>query len=327
MSRIPSIKCEPQNILLDKYIKQEHDIAHEHNIKQEHDIAHEHNITLEHDIVQEHNIKHEHIDEFTEYKLDYNGYYNQSTYQCYKEDSKNTKENVEVLIKFEMDVIDDVILYENICMRDDSDLPSVSSTKYCIINSHVENKHTNFNLNIESSSTATFTPIKNKAMKSKKNDQIQNEVHAIDSAIFESFVNHDNNCIPSAKSRTYYDMNPHVENKPTNFNLNIKASTTHFKPTKSKAITSKNVEKLHECFIYNKSFSTNGYMQIHSRIHTGEKPYQCFICNKSFTQSSNLNTHKIIHKYNKPFNCAICKKSFAQKVHILRHMNTHKTLL
>lgn len=57
MFRIPSIKCEPQNTLLEKYIKQEHDIAHEHNIK------------------------HEDIDESLIYKFDYNGYYNQCTYQ------------------------------------------------------------------------------------------------------------------------------------------------------------------------------------------------------------------------------------------------------
>lgn len=43
------------------------------------------------------------------------------------------------------------------------------------------------------------------------------------------------------------------------------------------------------------SFSRKPYLDIHSRVHSGEKPFECDICLKRFTQKSSLNIHKTIH--------------------------------
>ncbi|XP_026807037.1 uncharacterized protein LOC113549772 [Rhopalosiphum maidis] len=216
--RIQPIKREPQNILpkLNEYIKQKHDIVHEHNVKQEH------------------------VDESTESKLYYNRNDSQSTNQYYTKDFKNTKANIKFQINTKVDVFNDSE-YESFFMRDNSYVPSVASSTYYNINSHIENKPTNFNLKIESS-TETYMPTKHKVIKSEqKKNQTKNEVNVIDNAVFEKHVIHNDKFRPSVESTTY-DIESHVEINPRNLNINhnINASTKTLKPTKHKTVTYEN---------------------------------------------------------------------------------------
>ncbi|XP_050061044.1 myoneurin-like isoform X1 [Aphis gossypii] len=294
------IKCELQDILpkFNKYIKQEHDI------------------------VQEYNVKHEYVDESTEYK-DYCGVNDsQSTNQYYKKDFENTKENLKVQLKTEVDVFNDT-KYENFFIRDNDFVSSFSSTTQYSINSYIENKPTNFNLNIESS-TGTYTPTKHNMMTSEKNTQIKTEVDIIEDTMYESFFMRENNYVPTVESSTYYDINSPIKNNHKNACLNNKAPIITSNLTKKKLRRSKeNSKKTHKCYICKKYFSWKGTMKTHMKLHLGKKPYQCLICNKSFAQVSTLYQHKMIHESHKPFNCAICKKSFAQKVNMKVHINKH----
>lgn len=221
-----------------------------------------------------------------------------------------------------MDVFNDT-KYENFFIRDNDFVSSFSSTTQYSINSYIENKPTNFNLNIESS-TGTYTPTKHNMMTSEKNTQIKTEVDIIEDTMYESFFMRENNYVPTVESSTYYDINSPIKNNHKNACLNNKAPIITSNLTKKKLRRSKeNSKKTHKCYICKKYFSFKGTMKTHMKLHLGKKPYQCLICNKSFAQVSTLYQHKMIHESHKPFNCAICKKSFAQKVNMKVHINKH----
>ncbi|VDM71201.1 unnamed protein product [Strongylus vulgaris] len=45
------------------------------------------------------------------------------------------------------------------------------------------------------------------------------------------------------------------------------------------------------CQFCDKSFTNQGNMQVHQRVHTGEKPYSCSACGKSYAQKVGLKIH------------------------------------
>ncbi|KAM9461124.1 histone-lysine N-methyltransferase PRDM9-like isoform 1-T1 [Clarias gariepinus] len=82
-------------------------------------------------------------------------------------------------------------------------------------------------------------------------------------------------------------------------------------------------EKPFHCSLCDKSFNHHGTLLVHLRIHTGEKPYHCSQCGKSFNQRSNLRQHQRVHTGEKPYHCLQCGKSFNQQGDLQRHQRIH----
>ena len=96
----------------------------------------------------------------------------------------------------------------------------------------------------------------------------------------------------------------------------------------------------HKCKHCHKSFTTQRYLQIHTREHTGEKPYKCKVCEEQFAQIGQLMQHKKSeHKkthfdgtvqmseqnsfMEQQYECAVCKMLCPDISHLMKHMFTH----
>lgn len=82
-------------------------------------------------------------------------------------------------------------------------------------------------------------------------------------------------------------------------------------------------EKPFACDICNRTFSQNGHLNRHMRIHTGDKPFQCDVCGKEFSQSGDKRRHERTHTSFRPYQCFICDKEFNQSGHLQRHLRVH----
>ncbi|XP_023706609.1 zinc finger protein OZF isoform X3 [Cryptotermes secundus] len=106
-------------------------------------------------------------------------------------------------------------------------------------------------------------------------------------------------------------------------NCSIILGVKQCKSKDNKKVCSNPQRKTYQCDLCTKSFTRQGHLTEHRRIHTGEKPYQCEICNKSFTQRGNLALHLRTHPGEKPFKCDFCTKRFTQRTHLVHHRRTH----
>ncbi|XP_069984131.1 myoneurin isoform X1 [Penaeus vannamei] len=63
------------------------------------------------------------------------------------------------------------------------------------------------------------------------------------------------------------------------------------------------------CYICGKNFPSQGQLEMHVRVHTGERPFKCDYCNKGFVQKVHLRTHlRTMHNMQEIQNtpCRIC---------------------
>ncbi|XP_048267610.1 zinc finger protein 436 isoform X2 [Bombus terrestris] len=77
------------------------------------------------------------------------------------------------------------------------------------------------------------------------------------------------------------------------------------------------------CEVCGKRFNQRATLRDHSLLHTGEKPYVCNVCGIAFTFSAALRRHMWTHTGGKPFGCEICSARFVGKYDLRRHMRIH----
>ncbi|CAH1787675.1 unnamed protein product, partial [Owenia fusiformis] len=121
-------------------------------------------------------------------------------------------------------------------------------------------------------------------------------------------VNQDNVLNSNQQSPTIYD------NRNTN-----KALT---KLTENKR-GRKNKDKIINCDVCSKIFSSKSGLVTHMRTHMSEKPFKCDICLKVFSVKSSLTTHKYIHTGERLYKCDVCMRSFSKNSSLMNHNRIH----
>ena len=72
-----------------------------------------------------------------------------------------------------------------------------------------------------------------------------------------------------------------------------------------------------------KRLGSQGSLQYHLKIHSGERPFVCSYCPKDFRGKKDLEVHERNHTGEKPFCCKICGYSCSDKSNMKKHEKVH----
>ncbi|XP_068215451.1 uncharacterized protein [Palaemon carinicauda] len=77
------------------------------------------------------------------------------------------------------------------------------------------------------------------------------------------------------------------------------------------------------CSVCGKVFTRTDSLKSHMvRMHEEDGGLNCYICGKNFPSQGQLEMHVRVHTGERPFKCEYCQKGFIQKVHLRTHLRT-----
>ncbi|NXO61885.1 ZN774 protein, partial [Phainopepla nitens] len=72
------------------------------------------------------------------------------------------------------------------------------------------------------------------------------------------------------------------------------------------------------------TFSSQGFLTVHQRRHSGHHLILCPCCNRSFTWVSDFVRQHWTHMGVRPHQCGICQKTFKRFSHLKAHQRIHR---
>ena len=92
--------------------------------------------------------------------------------------------------------------------------------------------------------------------------------------------------------------------------------------TLSRATMKRNTTR-YPCSYCERTFTQQGNLKTHEKIHTGDKPFSCSQCDYKCSRSNHLKIHERIHTGDKPFSCSKCDYKCSQKSSLKIHERIH----
>ncbi|NWI79118.1 ZN543 protein, partial [Dryoscopus gambensis] len=92
-------------------------------------------------------------------------------------------------------------------------------------------------------------------------------------------------------------------------------------PARCSLAPGKMMYKCNECL---ENFSSQGFLTVHQRRHSGHHLILCPCCNRSFTWLSDFVRQHWTHMGVRPHQCGICQKTFKRFSHLKAHQRIHR---